>query len=419
MTKQKTCFVIMPFGKKLDADGKQLDFNQIYSTIFKPAVEELGLQCIRCDELQRGRSIHRDMFEHILNSNVALVDITTLNANVFYELGVRHSLRNAVTILVRRKGTKSPFNIQGFRVISYDPDSSQGVKETQRKIKNFIENGLKSSETDSPIHETLDIKIGMVPKPIPKCEVFEYQINAVRKKRIGLITGDIQNVEGVDVWVNSENTNMQMARFFDRSISSVIRYLGAKRHQTGHVMEDTIADELSEIMEHYTHVPPTTIIATEAGELKASHNVKKIFHAAAVEGMPGQGYSLIRNIEACITRALQKADAKDFSSLKLRSILFPIMGTGTGMGDLSETAEKLMKAAIAYLEAHPRSTIERVYFLAWNENELEICQSIFCRMSGVTRARARAKAKNQMKKPKRRRTHKAGRTIEKKQIQGK
>jgi len=390
MAKQKTCFVIMPFGKKPDTDKKELDFNKIYTHIFKSAIEDLGLRCIRCDEIEKAGSIHGDMFEHILDSDVALADITTLNANVFYELGVRHTLKNSVTVLVRRKGTKSPFNIQGFRVINYDPDNSKGMMETQRTIKNFIENGLESNKTDSPVHKALNVKIGTVPKPIKKCEVFEYQIRATPKKRIGLITGDIQNIEGIDVWVNSENTNMQMARFFDRSISSVIRYLGAKRHPTGHVVEDTVADELSKIMDHYTHVPPTTIIVTGAGELETSHKVKKIFHAASVEGMPGQGYGPIRNIEACITRAFQKADTKEFSSLKLRSMLFPIIGTGTGMGELPETAEKLIKAAIAYLETYPTSTIERAYFLTWSEKELEVCQSILYRSSGVTRVRPRA-----------------------------
>jgi len=40
-----------------------------------------------------------------------------------------------------------------------------------------------------------------------------------------MITGDIQNIKEIDVWVNSENTNMQMARHFERSISAIIRYL--------------------------------------------------------------------------------------------------------------------------------------------------------------------------------------------------
>ncbi|WP_447970175.1 macro domain-containing protein [Nitrospira sp. M1] len=383
MTLPKTCFVIMPFGKKLDVNKKEVNFDEVYLRIFKEAIEELGLQCIRCDEIEKAGSIHGDMFEYILESGVVLVDITTLNANVFYELGIRHTLKNAVTVLVRQKGTHAPFNIKGLRVISYDPDDLKNIQVTRKSIQSFIDNGMKSNHTDSPVHKVLNIRISTDPKPIHKCEVYEYPLRAISQKRLGLITGDIQNIRGIDGWVNSENTNMQMARFFDRSISSVIRYLGAKKHQTGHVVEDTIADELSRIMEHYTHVPPTTVIATEAGELEATHGVKKVFHVASVEGVLGQGYCPIRNVEACVTTVLQKANSTEYSSLNLRSLLFPIIGAGTGMGNLSNTAERLFHAAIAYLESHPSCAIDRVYFLTWSKNELEVCQKVLMSVEQV------------------------------------
>jgi len=116
--KAKTCFVIMPFGEKSDLDGKVIDFNKVYENFIKKTVENTGLNCVRCDEIEQAGWIHEDMFEYIFKSEVAIVDITTLNANVFYELGVRHTLRENVTILIRRKGTRIPFNLKGFRVIN-------------------------------------------------------------------------------------------------------------------------------------------------------------------------------------------------------------------------------------------------------------------------------------------------------------
>ena len=96
----KECFVIMPFGEKADAEGKVIDLDVIYNFIIKNAVEGMGLKCVRCDEIAV-RWIHSKMFEHIYSSEVAVVDITTLNPNVFYELGVRHALAESVTVFLR------------------------------------------------------------------------------------------------------------------------------------------------------------------------------------------------------------------------------------------------------------------------------------------------------------------------------
>ncbi len=374
---EKTCFVIMPFGEKPDVDGKLLDFDKIYRFIIKEAIESLGIECIRCDEIGEAGWVHADMMEHILEDDVAVVDITTLNANVFYELGVRHALRESVTVLIRREGTRIPFNLQGFRVIDYNPEDLESVDKAKKEIADFVQNGLKLKCRDSLVYEVLDtLTVGTRPKILNKCEVFEYQLRDVPGKKICLVTGDIQNVRIADVWVNSENTNMQMARYYDRSISSVIRYLGAKRDQVGHVVEDTIVNELAEIMGDHKAVPPATVVVTGSGELAGTHNVKKIFHVASVQGAVAHGYSPIGNIEACLTSVLRRVDSPEFRDAGFKSVMFPLMGTGTGRGSLRENARKLIEAAIAYLEANPDSIVERVYFLTWRDKELEVCQSV-------------------------------------------
>ena len=124
------------------------------------------------------------------------------------------------------------------------------------------------------------------------------------------------------------------------------------------------------------YVQPGTVIITNAGDLQQTHNVKKLFHVAAVQGEVGTGYQPIRNIQLCVTKALQKADTEELRSLALKSILFPLLGTGTAKGDVKETARKLIEAAISYLETSEKSTIECVYFLMWTNVELEVCRGI-------------------------------------------
>jgi hypothetical protein len=122
--RRRSCFVVMPFGERKDLDGNEIDFDDIYRFFFKKAIEDLGIECIRCDEIEEAGSIHEKMFEHIYYSDIVVVDITTSNANVYYELGIRHALARGVTVLLRRKGTVIPFNIQGLQVVNTTSPSS-------------------------------------------------------------------------------------------------------------------------------------------------------------------------------------------------------------------------------------------------------------------------------------------------------
>ena len=372
------CFVIMPFGDKPDPgqDGKVIHFDEIYHMFIKSAVEELGIKCVRCDEIGESGWIHSKMFTHIYDSEVAVVDITALNPNVFYELGVRHVLKKNVTVLIRQAGTRAPFNIQGFNIIEYKADDPVNMKDAAGKIQELIKNGMASVNVDSPVYEVLDnLRVENKPKLINKKELHTFPLAKVPGKQLGIITGDIQNIKEADVWVNSENTNMQMARPFERSISAVIRYMGAKKNRAGRITEDTVSRELFDATGG-TGVDPAVVIDTTAGELTASNNVKKIFHAAAVVGQVGLGYSPIEKISECVRNALKLVDDARLANDNLKTILFPLMGTGTSKKSAQEVAGELVEEAISYLEENPQSKAEIVYFLAYNEQDLELCERI-------------------------------------------
>lgn len=221
---------------------------------------------------------------------------------------------------------------------------------------------------------------------LTETRTYPYILKRRSHKKVVLITGNIENVKGVDAWVSSENTNMQMARFYDRSVSGTVRYLGARRDQLGRVTDDIIAKELSNQMGGESYVQPTTVIVTGAGELEQSHGVKRIFHVAAVQGQVASGYKPVDNIEQCVTRSLQRADSEEFNALNLRSILFPLLGTGTAKGKLEEAAGRLLAAAIQYLETQKNGGVDEVCFLTWTDAELDACRAILNRSDRVAAA---------------------------------
>jgi O-acetyl-ADP-ribose deacetylase (regulator of RNase III) len=374
----KKCFVIMPFGKKKDIDGCEVDFDYVYHELIYKAVKDLGVDCERCDEIIDTGSIHKKMFRGIFDADVSVVDITSLNPNVFYELGVRHALHKHVTLVIRRNSNAPvPFNVNGLNILGYDIDSEDQLESSRKKIRAHIQNGLDTLGTDSIIYDTLDdLMVQKRARIIQTRDEKLYPILSAPGKQIGYITGNMRNVNHVDIWVNSENTNMQMARHYEFSISATIRYEGATKDGNGYVVDDLIAKDLRKVTRG-RDCQPGTIVVTTAGELEKSNNVKRIFHAAAVIGEPGGGYQPIKNVAQCVRNALKKADSEELAPLEMHSILFPLMGTFTARASAQEMANKLIDEALEYVKQNPNSRIDKIYFLAYTEQDREICQDKF------------------------------------------
>jgi O-acetyl-ADP-ribose deacetylase (regulator of RNase III) len=120
-------------------------------------------------------------------------------------------------------------------------------------------------------------------------------------------------------------------------------------------------------------VDPGTILVTSAGELTRTHGVRRVFHAAAVMGSVGYGYQPVPNIESCVSNALDTADSASYAPELLRTILFPLMGTGTGGADQSEGVARLIDAAVAYFARRPKTVVTTAYFLALTDKQRELC----------------------------------------------
>src|SRR5690349_25153006 len=109
----------MPFGVKPDGQGGSVDFDAVYERLLRPAIQEAELEPLRADEELVGGLIHKPMYERLILADYAVVDLTTANANVFYELGVRHAVRPYSTVLVCADVKRTPFDLAPDRVIPY------------------------------------------------------------------------------------------------------------------------------------------------------------------------------------------------------------------------------------------------------------------------------------------------------------
>jgi len=153
------CFVLMPFGKKMDAAGRVTNFDSIYLKIIAPAVVRAGLEAIRADEEKIGGTIHKPMFERLMLCHYAVADITGANPNVFYELGIRHAMRPRSTVIVFGEGTVLPFDIALVRGISYKTDGAGepiGADATLDRIAKQLIAARGNPHDDSPIFQLVE-----------------------------------------------------------------------------------------------------------------------------------------------------------------------------------------------------------------------------------------------------------------------
>ncbi len=203
----RTVFAIMPFGIQASHRNRRLkiDFDSIYKKAIQPACIEMGLQIIRADEEITGGIIHTLMFERLVCSDIAIVDMSNQNANVCYELGFRHCARENHTIIIFDKDSKLPFDFSFERAIPYELNSGELSDENAQILKEEIKKRLvkineSDSVKDSPAFELIE--------DFPRTELCEARLNIYKKKQANYekVIQDIKNAsckEEIDLCFNN------------------------------------------------------------------------------------------------------------------------------------------------------------------------------------------------------------------------
>ncbi len=153
------CFVLMPFGKKPAAEGRLVDFDAVYDQLIQPAIVAAGLEPLRADEEMTGGVIHKPMYERLILCEYAIADLTTANANVFYELGLRHAIRPASTVLLFAHGLgQLPFDVAPLRAVPYQlgADGKPSANHTDLKSLTTKLHDARKMMTDSPVFQLVE-----------------------------------------------------------------------------------------------------------------------------------------------------------------------------------------------------------------------------------------------------------------------
>ena len=131
-------FVVMPFGIKKGFDGTTINFNAIYQDLIKPALVAAGFEPFRADEETTTGDILTDMFQELLLADLVIADLSIDNANVFYELGIRHAFKKRGIVHIQSGRAYMPFDIFNVRTIPYHT-TEEGVPDPE-----FLEKDIQA-----------------------------------------------------------------------------------------------------------------------------------------------------------------------------------------------------------------------------------------------------------------------------------
>lgn len=206
------CFVLMPFRTKTAA-GLTVEFDEVYRQVIQPAVTGSGMACIRSDEEEVGAIIHKSMFERLMLCPYAVADLTMANANVHYELGIRHAIRPWTTVLIAAAGFRLPFDIAPAPVLRYHIDDNGRPALTESDNDRLLLAtrlaGARSRQVvDSPLFElfrqlvpaNLDaIDTATFEERVEESTRVKQRLNAARTSRdVQALREELRDLDGLD-----------------------------------------------------------------------------------------------------------------------------------------------------------------------------------------------------------------------------
>lgn len=203
-TKKKNCFVIMPIADHPDYEKGH--FKRVYEYLIKPACEAAGYEAIRADDSKASHMIMFDILKKIVECDMAICDLTTKNANVFYELGLRQAF-NKKTILITDGKEKAPFDISGFRYVEYS--SSLRIDEVNNDIVKMADMLIETESASDDINsivKLLEIKPAKLePKELNNEESMLFKMIMSLNKKIDTLSNNTNETN--DLKYNNLNLN--------------------------------------------------------------------------------------------------------------------------------------------------------------------------------------------------------------------
>lgn len=153
--------MIMPYGRKgtqVEPSSElpgEIDFNALWDKAFAPTIESLRYKPVRADQ-DMGALIITQMVERLYFADLVLADMTIPNANVYYEVGVRHAAKRTGCVLLAADWSKQLFDVAQMRTIRYPLKEGNVEDATAKAVSEAIKGPINAlSRGDSPVFASI------------------------------------------------------------------------------------------------------------------------------------------------------------------------------------------------------------------------------------------------------------------------
>ena len=136
-------FIIRPFGMK-----EGVDFDRVERELLRPVLESLQIEGRTTGEIAEAGNIRTDLFEGLVSADLVIADISIHSANVYYELGIRHAMRDRITVLIRSAQSEVPFDLKTDRYVLYD---AQDPAASRSALMDAVQQSVTARRQDSPV----------------------------------------------------------------------------------------------------------------------------------------------------------------------------------------------------------------------------------------------------------------------------
>lgn len=185
-------FMVMPFDRKktgLTGSGAppELDFDLVWERIHRPVLDDLGYHPVRADQ-DVGALIVVEMIQRLALADLVVADVSLPNANVYYEVGVRHAAKRVGCVLVAADWAQPVFDLRQMRQVRYGLEDGAVGEEAAEAARRALLGGMRPLlEGESPVFAAVPgfpqpatTNVAAFRDIVDELSVFDAEVRAVR-----------------------------------------------------------------------------------------------------------------------------------------------------------------------------------------------------------------------------------------------
>ena len=255
----KTCFIITPIGSDTSEIRRHAD--GVIVSVIKPLLEsEYGFEdVVAAHDISKSGSINNQVMAKVLDSDLVIANLSTLNPNVMYELAVRHATKKPIIHICEKSLQNLPFDIADQRTVFYQNDML-GVEELRNNLRKMVKSlSDNPSCVDNPIYNAK--KQSLLFKELEKSDDNDTSVTKYLMEKLEIIEHKInrQNMDGymryfesiderttyfVDIEYESEETKQEFIKAVYKKITELVGTNGTEVHEQLTILEKQVSIKL-------------------------------------------------------------------------------------------------------------------------------------------------------------------------------